>query len=720
MYLFGIMQTIKIAMGYFLGIIFLPSLILGKRFKSEPATKRLMMYLVFGNIHLSTLVFGLAYFNRFSRFSLILSLLLTSVVLYVLVHQKELVKKIVKAKTQAREILLGEYGISLLMGRVLKNSLNYLKKLYNELIRENKIEWLIFLLIISYSVYQYGINSIELTTYIAPDEEIHLYWIQSLLQGNIYPSGVYPHVFHTILAALIKLFQYDPTQVILYFSMLSTILVMGMLYLGLRKLFTSKYAALFGFMLYTILDIYIQSTTYRFQFSIPQEYAMFLLMPLAVFLFDYINKQNLSDLIFFGLSLSLIIGIHFYTGAIAVILSMAIGVTYFYKIIKEKMLIKLVFCGFLSVILALTPLGIGLAKGYELEQSFTWGAEVIKGDIYTKTSEGILKEDVNVEETGTPTFNQFLRGAKMDVEKYVVHDVKVIYFILASISLTLFYHILAHLYRKGDSEGKYQVAFAINSLLLLALILLKALNLPTLMEPKRVSIYFVYFSAIFLGMPLEMISRFIRKTPLEKYQVPLFLGVILSSFLLIFKNDFIRPLSPFYYFQTTGTTRSNMQIIEEYEDYTWTAVSPVNNISQVMGNGYHYELSEFILAQESWTPKQVIHIPTEYVFLYVEKMPIIKYGFEYTRENPLLKNRLIITKEDAMQDLSESTQENYYYIQERKILMAKAYDWAEKYKEYFPKEIEVYYEDPELVVYRIKQNTNALNNLSIESKTNHR
>lgn len=679
-----------------------------------------MIYIVFGNSYLSALVFALAYLNLFNRFILLISILFISIFIYLLINRKQLIEKTLKTKEIIKEVLLGEYGFRLFFSTVFKKGIKYLKNRYNELFYENKIEWIIFLAILFFSAYQYGINSIEYTTYMAPDEEVHLYWIQSLIKGNIFPSGVYPHIFHTVLAALIKVFNFNAMQVTLYFGITSNLLIMSMLYLGLRKIFESRYAALLGFMLFTTVDLFYEQVTYRFQFTIPQEYAMIMLIPMAIFLFDYIKNQQTNDLIFFGLALSLTIGIHFYTGIIAVILAISIGLTYFYKIIKEKMLFKLILCGLLSTVLALAPLGIGLATGHELEQSFTWGTEVIKGDIYSTTSEDVLKDDEGVEEMPPITLEGFLTGARIDAENYVVHDVETIYIFLSIIVFSLFSNVFYRLYKKGDSKSEYQIAFAINSLLLLMLILFKSLNLPTLMEPKRMAIYFAYFSAVFMGMPLEIVSRLVSKTQLKKGLPVLSVGIILSSFLMVVKLDKLKPVPPFYYFQTTGTAITNMKIMEEYEDYTWTTVSPVNNISLILNNGFHYELSEFILAQENWNPKKEISIPTEYVFLYVEKTPIVKYGDRFKRGDYEVKDRPQITREDALQELSESPIENYHYMRERNILMAKAYCWAEEYQEYFPKEIDVYYEDSELIVYRIQQKIHALNNFSIDYKINKR
>ena len=50
----------------------------------------------------------------------------------------------------------------------------------------------------------------------------------------------------------------------------------------------------------------------------------------------------------------------------------------------------------------------------------------------------------------------------------------------------------------------------------------------------------------------------------------------------------------------------------------------------------------------------------------------------------------------------------------RLALMSKAYFWAEKYMQYFPDQMSVYYEDMDIIIYEIKQNMYALNNFAID------
>ena len=735
MYIQGIVNSINVFVTYFLLIIVLPSLILGSKTKNKNIFKRFIIYLVFGNFYISTIVFILAYLNIFNRFMTILSIILSSIFLMAFLNRKDIRYKIINVRETLGNIVLGEYGIKVLFFRIKKLVLEKGQSLFHELFDGKKIEWLIFLAILSYNLYQYGINNLELITYLAPDEEIHLFWIQSLLKGNIYPSGVYPHIFHNILGALIRVFNLNPMVTLRYFASTSCILIMTTLYLGLRKIFNSKYPALLGFMIFTIVDLYYEQAIYRYQFAIPQEYGMMMLMPIAIFLFDYIEDKKLSDLVFFGLALSLSLGIHFYTGIIGIILVVSIGIVYLYRIIKDKILWKLILCGLLSLLLMLAPLGVGLALGNEMEQSMTWATEVIRGDIYEdkekdkeedkedldkKEEVEKDKEDFEEAEEKKLTLRKFIQDAKVDITKYVFHDIRVFYLSIVLILSSIVFNLIFVLLDKNNEKMLYKISFALNSLILLFLILLRSLQLPTIMETKRVAIYFAYFSSIWFGMPLELIDGLLIRGKLKRAVTPISLGIIGLILSLVLKFNLLRPIAPFYYFQTSGTMIANMKIMKEYPDYTWTAVSPVNNISAVLGNGFHYELFDFIDGQEDWNSNKEIVIPTEYVFIYIEKMPMGNFEDGIRRGDPALSSREPVKMEDALKDFSKTGEDNFYYRGERNILMSKAYYWAKEYKKYFPNEMDVYYEDPELIVYRVEQNQYALNNFSIDYKINSR
>lgn len=713
MHIKGIIDLIYVFIAYFILIIIMTSIMIKPITKNKNIFDRFVLYLVVGNFYIINIVFILVYLNIFNRLVLIITLLSTIFLFRIMLDKRDAKRKYLESKECMEHILYGEYGIKLFINKSLLKIRLGIKHSITELFEGNKLEWLIFLLIMCYNVYYYSYNSLYFVSFGAPDEEVHLSWIQSLIAGNIFPSGVYPHGFHNILSAITVFFGFNAVDVINCFGVISMFFIMTMLYFGLRKILMSKYAALFGLMVYSLINIYKIDLIYRFQFSIPQEYGMIILMPMAIFLFRYLKDKKISNLIFFGMCFSMTISIHFYTAIIALVLCFAIGLVYFYRILKNKLLVRILLCGILSSTVAVAPLGVGLVMGNELEQSMDWAVSVMQGNEYDDD------EDYNKEEKDySLNKNNLLENVKEEIAKYVLLDIRVMYIFLILIAFMMLYNIFLIVSRNKREENLHQLSFAVYGLLLIFLILCRPLNIPTIMESKRVGIFFAYLSPILFAIPSEILYGLFNKSKNKKIcSAVTIISIPVFTFIII-QLGFLRPLPPFYYFQTKGAMLVDSHIIKKYNDFEWTIVAPVNDISVIQNNGYHYELSDFILEQENWNEDIKIQIPTRYVFIYIEKRPIVLFGHSFYKEEKEIVNRKRVTYEDAVNYLEKGKQDNSYYKEYRRIIMSKAYYWAQEYKKYFPKEMNIYYEDNEIIVYRIVQNKYALNNFAINYGAN--
>lgn len=721
MYIKSIINLINVFAAYFILIIMFTSFMIKPIVKNKNIFKRFVLYLVIGNFYIINIVFILAYLNIFNRLALIITLIITTIFIRIVLDKKD-AKRIYSESTETiKHLLYGEYGTKLFLQRKLFSIRLSIKSFLTELTKGKKLEWVTFLSIMCYNIYYYNYNNINFVSFQAPDVEVHLSWIQHLIGGQIFPDGVYPHGFHNILAAITVIFGFNAVTVIRFFAVTSMLLIMTMLYFGLRQILKSKYAALFGIIAYSLLNIYNMEAISRFQAAITEEYGMIMLMPMAMYLLSYLKDKKKSDLLLFGLCLSMTISIHFYVAIIALVICLSIGIVYFYRILKNKLLMKLLLCGILSAMVAIAPLAVGFAKVKKMEQSMDWAVRVMQG----KENGSNDEKTKGIEETNKInkidqqlSWNSFLVDAKNVITKCTVLDIRVMYAFLALLALTIIYVILLIVLRKIKEENLYQLSYAINSLLLIFLIVSSALKIPAVMDINRVSIFFAYFSSISLAMPLEILYEIFEKSKLRKISSVITFTAIPAFILIIVKFGFVRPLPPFYYFQTKGAMLVDCNIMEKYNDHKWTVVSPVNDTSIIRNNGYHYELNDFILKQEDWNKDKEIIIPTKYVFIYIEKRPIVQYGYRFYRDDKAVVNRGMVTYEDAKKALDKKNEDNDNYKEYRSILMSKAYYWAQEYKKYFPKEMTVYYEDDELVVYRIVQNEYALNNFSINYVAN--
>lgn len=701
----------KLFVAYFITIIVLPAFMLKPRLKNKTITEKFMIYIVIGNIYVINVVFMIAYIGKLTRGPLLLILVGGAVVIRCILDCENLKVAYQRIYSVIEALLSGKYGWNLLI----KNFKTFLHKKvrrnWKVYFQGKVVEGLLFLGVMFVIVYFTSYQSLHYFSYAAPDEEVHLYWIQSLIAGDIFPAGVYPHGFHNVCSALIVLFQFKAVTVIQVMSTVSTVIIMIMLYILLKRTCRSSYTAIFAFAAFSICDLYSRYATARYQFSVPQEYAMILLYPMAIFLVQYLKKGKKEDLILFGLSLSLTLTIHFYVTIIAGVLCIAIGIVYIKQILKH---IKSLFiCGILSLIIALVPLSIGLLTGHGLEQSFRWAFRIIETGNMDKTEDNLKEEEVKKSEE-RKTFKQKLEH---EVTKYMVHTMLIFYIFVGLILLWIMHGLLRIIIGKGKPQTKLQLSLGVYGCLLILLIMCRPLGLPTLMEAKRAGIFFAYVSPVFIAAPIEIIYELIEKNRTCRKIFPIFVVLGLAGGIFIIdKYHMLRSYDYFYYIQTKGSMITINKIMEEYEDFSWTVVSPVNERSIILNDGFHYELLDFLVEQEHWNQDTSLYIPTKYVFLFIEKMPIIRYGMEVEAGAEELSSRPAVSPEDARKDIIqyESLEKNYNYIYQRDVIMSKAYYWAEEYKKYFPKEMTVYYEDEEIVVYRIKQNEYALNNLAVD------
>ncbi|HCR40830.1 MAG TPA: hypothetical protein DIW41_07995 [Lachnospiraceae bacterium] len=718
MYFETLKTMAEVFAAYFLIIILLTAFMLKPFVKNKTASEKFLTYIVIGNVYVINVVYLLAYLGSLKQIPFIFLLVGGALIIRVYFdrHQLKANCRLLHQKFDA--LLAGEYGNRLFLRNIQKNLFKKISILWNDLIGRNILERLFFLGIMGYLIYLYSYQTLHYASFAAPDEEVHLYWIQSLIAGDIFPSGIYPHGFHNICSALIVIFQFKAVSVIRVISVTSTVLIMTMLYILLKRICRSPYIAIVAFGVFALFDIYSSHATARYQFSVPQEYAMIFLYPMAIFLIEYLRKERKEDLILFGLSFSLTLMIHFYVTIIAGILCVAIEIGYLHRVFIFRNLKKLFLSAFLALFMALVPFLVAFMMGHELEQSMSWALSIIKtgnNDMKNIISDPSKEDNEELkDDKGEETFYQRLEH---EVTKYMVNSMKLFYAFIGLLLLTIIFSLCRCLLKREKEQTRYQLIFGIYGCFLVFLILCRPFGLPTIMEAKRAGIFFAYMSALLIAMPLEVIYELTEKSMLAKKLIPtLFLGGMVVSIPFMYKKGYLHTNDYFYYIQTKGAMIAINRILDEYEDFKWTVISPVNELGITLNNGYHYELIDFLLDQEDWNEDMILRIPTKYVFLFVEKRPISRYGTEVLPGDDELKHRAFVSMEDANKDLIryEASKSNYNYIYQRDIVMSKAYYWAKQYIKYFPREMHVFYEDDEIVIYKIDQNEYALNNFAID------
>lgn len=174
------------------------------------------------------------------------------------------------------------------------------------------------------------------------------------------------------------------------------------------------------------------------------------------------------------------------------------------------------------------------------------------------------------------------------------------------------------------------------------------------------------------------------------------------------------------------------EIMDSLPKNSYTIVSTTDEIYQVIQNGRHEELLTFLTADDE---EERYTLPTEYVFIYVEKKPL-KYAHNHFFSGPdwLALERyqeiyaghdLSVCPDVFASGISEGAAQleimffgrpslSYSTFSSRIVLESKAYEWCQKFDALYPNELKTYYEDENFVCYYFRQNTDKLYDLVIE------
>ncbi|MDY3726997.1 MAG: hypothetical protein SO015_02450 [Wujia sp.] len=160
----------------------------------------------------------------------------------------------------------------------------------------------------------------------------------------------------------------------------------------------------------------------------------------------------------------------------------------------------------------------------------------------------------------------------------------------------------------------------------------------------------------------------------------------------------------------------------------YTIVSPTDDLYQVIETGRHEEIATLFKEMQYGT----YSIPTEYLFFFVEKEPMLYAQYHFVTGPEWLADEKYaalspssitsegkqvihseISKNAAGQDLMYFSllSDTYKDFTSRNIIESKMYYWCENLMKKFPSEMQVYYEDDQFICYVVKQNTYRLMSL---------
>ncbi len=563
------------------------------------------------------------------------------------------------------------------------------------------------------------------------DMYVHNEWINYMEEGNIFSDGIYPFGMHNIISALHMLTGLHINRIFRYYGLLNYGLTIAMAIYFLRRVVHTKAAVLIYLVLYgAVMDFMGNTFLYRMYYTLPQECGMPFLLITVLLLGRFLESKKKEDGIYFSFAASLTLSMHFFTVIFAVALCGSLVLVSICKIWKEKLILPLCKCLLLIICISLLPFLGGKLEGKNWQGSMSWALGVMKTDHSDvgEDTEGAADEVTAIELSDeseeaaeavqSETEGRTLKDIFLELFYYMIDEMYGIigYVLWAGMLYAAIYFLLG---RKAWKMWENKQLFAVWLTMVFCVVLLgyRILGLPQLMKEVRVWMFVGYLGPILFAIPAESLAVYLGKWGKGIAEV---LGFAAASICLyVVYGMGYAPYHTYFYLETSTAAEACVKITEEYDDNTWTVVSPVEELSLIRGKGYHYELWEFIADMERYTPDRYLEIPTEYVFFVLEKKPI---PYNETRifrkaydDKPIVREEAdaVVTKE--MLGISQWGSMKYYEIYEnRRTLEAKLAAWLETYSALFPDQMSVYMDSDDCTVYKFEQNVYALNNMAID------
>lgn len=526
----------------------------------------------------------------------------------------------------------------------------------------------------------------------------------------------------------------------------------------------------------------------RLQWTLPQEFGLYSVFLCAAFLVKYLNSENRimrkrkgklsknywdENLLVFMLALAASLAIHFYATIMAFFLCASFVPVLLRKVFRKKYFIPLaaaVICGFT---VAVIPMGGALLSGIPFQGSIGWAMSVMNGEDPEQMENQLLEEGVAESEqvvdpdtgdviqhwggggTGETVqapqkslgerlkdlpaaFLAHLKTLPKDVWDYAYVTLYrqeraawIVGFLGLSVSLWLLYRLAAlfwnPLFKKRKIPANYldhYFSIALASFVFMFMYNSNYVGLPQLIAGSRLcstgqmlnlAMMMVPFDLLFLVFSL-ILPHVAMKLVAACCVGGIYVGTILTgTFHGFLYYEFSR------YNESVITTIS---ITQQLPEGSYTIVSPVDELYQMIQYGWHEELVNFVneSTSEDYT------LPTRYVFIYIEKKPF-QYGQSHFFTGPEWLacekyadyynsfvsqcpdvDALEISEEyaaDSTQKFSVSAN-SYSNIYFRTVLESRMYEWCEQFRKLYPNELKTYYETDNFVCYYFEQNVQRL------------
>lgn len=295
--------------------------------------------------------------------------------------------------------------------------------------------------------------------------------------------------------------------------------------------------------------------------------------------------------------------------------------------------------------------------------------------------------------------------------------------------------ILRYVFRRKDMETclfDHYLSLTFSSVLFMGMYCAEELGMPALIAGPRLTSSIQLLLAAMCMIPADavftLLAVFLPKAVMKTA------ALIFTSAIYIYTN-MAGIFHGYLYYELTrfnGAVMSTYRITETLPQDSYTIVSPVDELYQVIEYGQHEEAVNFVneCTGDDYT------LPTEYVFLFVEKHPL-DYGQSHYFGGPswlAAEKYTALYESDVSQcpDIIKATispelaEPPFYSFPissnaysdwlSRIVVESRLKKWCESFEHLYPGELKTYYEDEDFVCYYFRQNPACLYQLAIEGE----
>lgn len=461
-------------------------------------------------------------------------------------------------------------------------------------------------------------------------------------------------------------------------------------------------------------------------------------------------------LVQFAIGFSLTLTVHFYGTMAAGLFCIGVAVGFCFRFFRWNYFRRILITGILSVLLSVLPMAAGVAMGKGLQGSLYWGMNVITGDKKQGDADtaGTLSQDGvsdsltagessgnTTESSGNATKNgetgsvlsqsrieELRKEAEERIQKQQkplaerlkekgsavresirinVMNVKphMAEITLGSIAVLLLLGIFLLVLRENGFAGAVLSA-AVYLLCMCSLQCASLLHLPALMDANRCCIFLCYAICYAWALGVDAVVylaiRWWKRRWLGEMASLLTLATAVTA---VLSQGLIRESVKVGALEDNGAMVCVTNILRENKDFTWTICSANDELRMTEFYGYHYETITLLNQLKDLGQNPEIIIPTKCVYFFIEKIPVSVDGSTGHEE---------VTEEGAKEPVPGGSGILPYTKESRWITMSHMYEWAQRFQELYPNEMEVYYESDSFICYRLQQNVNSPYNLAID------